>query len=172
MQTTALYESSKLYKDSSRKEYGGDVLKEGSAAPDFTLMGSDGKEHRLSDFRGREVVLYFYPRDDTPGCTIEAKEFNRSLSDIEKRGAIVIGVSSDGLESHQRFRKKYSLEFLLLSDPVSKVIKLYNAYGDKGIFGMGTLRKTFIIDKKGRISKIFERVRPLGHSGEVLSCLS
>ena len=148
------------------------MLTEGSEAPDFSLKGSDGKEHRLSDFKGKNVVLYFYPRDDTPGCTIEAKEFNKSLDDMERKGAVVIGVSKDTLESHEKFRKKYGLDFLLLSDPDSRVIKLYESYGDKGIFGMGTLRRTFIIGKDGKISKIFNKVRPLGHSGEVLSCIS
>lgn len=148
------------------------MLSEGSKAPDFSLMGSDGKEHRLSDFRGKKVILYFYPRDDTPGCTIEAKEFNNHLADLEMKGAMVIGVSKDGLESHEKFRKKYKLGFLLLSDPTSRVIKLYDSYGNRGIFGMGTLRKTFVISESGKISKIFDRVQPLGHSGEVLSCIS
>ncbi len=147
------------------------MLNEGSKAPDFSLKGSDGKEHGLSDFKGKDVILYFYPKDDTPGCTIEAKEFNKSLDEIEKKGAVVIGVSNDDLESHERFRKKYGLEFLLLSDPEFKVIKLYDSYGDKGVFGMGTLRRTFIIGKDGTISKIFNKVKPLGHSGEVLSCI-
>ncbi len=148
------------------------MLSVGSDAPDFSLIGSDGKEHRLSDFRGKKVVLYFYPRDDTPGCTIEAKEFNKHLSEIELKGAMVIGVSHDDIESHGKFKKKFGLEFLLLSDPTRRVIKLYDSYGDKGIFGMGTLRNTFIIDEKGKISKIFNKVSPAGHSGEVLSCLS
>lgn len=148
------------------------MLTEGSKAPDFSLMGSDGKEHKLSDFKGKNVVLYFYPKDDTPGCTIEAKGFNEHLADLEMKGAMVIGVSKDGLESHERFKRKYKLEFLLLSDPTSHVIKLYDSYGDKGVFGMGTLRKTFIIGKDGRILKIFNKVSPLGHSGEVLSCMS
>jgi peroxiredoxin Q/BCP len=147
------------------------MLIEGSVAPDFKLMGSDGKEHSLGEFKGKSIVLYFYPKDDTPGCTIEAKEFNTSLEDISKKDAVVIGVSNDSLESHDKFKSKYGLEFLLLSDPDSKVIKLYESYGDKGIFGMGTLRRTFIIDKEGTISKVFDKVRPLGHSGEVLSCL-
>jgi peroxiredoxin Q/BCP len=126
------------------------MLAEGSPAPDFTLKGSDGREHSLSEFRGRSVILYFYPKDDTPGCTIEAKEFNSSIGELEK---------------------KYSLKFLLLSDPESRVIKLYGAYGERGIFGPGTLRKTFVIDEKGKISKIFEKVAPRGHCSEVLSAL-
>jgi peroxiredoxin Q/BCP len=147
------------------------MLSEGSKAPDFTLQGSDGKSHSLSEFKGKNVILYFYPKDDTPGCTIEAKEFNRSIDAIEEKGAVVIGVSKDDIASHDKFKKKYGLEFLLLSDPDSRVIKLYESYGDRGIFGMGTLRRTFIIGKDGKISKIFNKVRPLGHSGEVLSCI-
>lgn len=148
------------------------MLSVGSKAPDFRLMGSDGKEHTLAEFRGKSVVLYFYPKDDTAGCTIEAKEFNKSMADLEKKGAVVIGVSKDDLASHEKFKNKYSLEFLLLSDPDSAVIKAYGSYGDKGVFGMGTLRKTFIIDGNGVITKIFDKVQPLGHSEQVLSCIS
>jgi peroxiredoxin Q/BCP len=148
------------------------MLSEGSKAPDFSLLGSDGKRHSLSEFKGKNVVLYFYPRDDTPGCTIEAKEFNKSLDEMEAKGAVVIGVSHDDLNSHEKFKEKYKLGFLLLSDPDLKVIKLYDSYGDKGIFGMGTLRRTFLIGRDGKITKIFNKVRPLGHSGEeVLSCM-
>lgn len=147
------------------------MLTEGSRAPDFSLPGSDGKAHSLSEFKGKNVVLYFYPKDDTPGCTLEAKAFSKSLADFESKGAVVIGVSHDSLESHEKFRKKHNLEILLLSDPEFKVVKLYESYGDKGIFGMGTLRRTFLIGKAGKISRIFNKVRPLGHSGEVLSCI-
>jgi peroxiredoxin Q/BCP len=148
------------------------MLNEGDKAPDFSLAGSDGKKHSLSEFLGKNVVLYFYPKDDTPGCTIEAKEFNKQIADFEDKNAVVIGVSKDGLESHDKFRKKYALDFLLLSDPDSGVIKAYDSYGDKGIFGWGTLRNTFIIGGDGIIKKIFKNVSPLGHSGEVISCIS
>jgi peroxiredoxin Q/BCP len=148
------------------------MLKEGDLAPDFRLTGSDGKEHTLSEFKGWNVILYFYPKDDTPGCTIEAKEFNKSMSDLEEKEAVVIGISHDDVESHSKFKKKYGLNFLLLSDPEFKVVKLYDSYGDKGVFGMGTLRRTFVIAKDGRISKIFNKVKPLGHAGEVSSCIS
>ena len=147
------------------------MLSEGSVAPDFSLKGSDGKEHKLSEFKGKRIILYFYPKDGTPGCTIEAKGFNTSLNEIEKRGAVVIGVSKDSVESHNEFKKKYELNFLLLSDPESKVIRMYDSYGDRGVFGMGTLRKTFVIGKDGKISKIFDKVNPLGHNGQVLSCI-
>lgn len=148
------------------------MISEGSKAPDFNLKGSDGKMHRLSDFKGKYVVLYFYPKDDTSGCTIEAKGFNAALGEFKKLGAEVIGVSKDDLDSHKKFCDKYSLSFLLLSDPGLEMIKSYDSYGDKGIFGMGTFRKTFVIDKKGTIIKIFGKVHPLGHDKEVLEILS
>lgn len=147
------------------------MVKEGEKAPDFRLMGSDGKEHTLGEFKGKYLVLYFYPRDDTPGCTTEAKEFNAALADFEKKGAKVVGVSKDSLESHGKFKKKYGLEFLLLSDPDSKTIKAYGSYGDRGIFGMGTLRNTFVIGKDGKVAKVFEKVSPKGHGTEVASCI-
>ena len=147
------------------------MVKEGTKAPAFKLKGSDGKEHSLSEFKGRYLVLYFYPKDDTPGCTIEAKGFNKKLDEIKKKGAEIVGVSKDDLKSHDKFCNKYGLEFLLLSDPDSKMIKEYDAYGDRGIFGMGTLRNTYIIDKKGKIAKVFEKVNPKGHEDEILEAL-
>ncbi|MGD0510949.1 MAG: peroxiredoxin [Candidatus Micrarchaeaceae archaeon] len=147
------------------------MVSEGSVAPDFNLKGSDGKLHRLSEFKGKSVVLYFYPRDDTPGCTIEAKGFNESLADLQKLGAVIIGVSNDDIDSHKKFCNKYSLNFLLLSDPESKTIKDYDAYGNKGVFGFGTLRKTYIIGKDGKIAKVFGKVQPLDHNKEVISAL-
>ncbi len=148
------------------------MIKEGDMAPDFRLMGSDGKEHALGEFNGRYLVLYFYPKDDTPGCTIEAKEFNSAIKEFEKKGAVIVGISKDEIESHERFRKKYALNFLLLSDPESKTIKAYGSYGDRGIFGMGTLRNTFLIGKDGKIVKVFEKVNPKGHWAEVSACIS
>jgi thioredoxin-dependent peroxiredoxin len=140
-------------------------------APDFKLMGSDGKEYSLKRFSGKYLVLYFYPRDDTPGCTTEAKGFTKDLDDIRKLGAEVVGVSNDDLAAHAKFCSKYGLRHLLLSDKGNEMIKSYGAYGDKGIFGWGTLRKTFIIDKKGKIIKIFEKVKPDGHEKEVAEFL-
>ncbi len=148
------------------------MVETNSKAPAFKLMGSDGKEHTLAEFKGKYLVLYFYPKDDTPGCTIEAKGFNKKLADIKKKGAVIVGVSKDDLKSHDKFCSKYGLEFLLLSDPESKVIKAYGAYGDRGIFGMGTLRNTYIIDKKGKIAKVFEKVNPKGHEDEILDALA
>ncbi|MEM3841344.1 MAG: peroxiredoxin [Candidatus Micrarchaeaceae archaeon] len=147
------------------------MIKEGSKAPDFELEGSDGKTHKLSDFSGRYLILYFYPKDLTPGCTIEANEFNKHRSEIEKLGAEIVGVSKDDLKSHAKFKDKCGLEFLLLSDPTSKVIKEYDSYGDRGIFGMGTLRNTVIIDGKGKVVKFYKKVNPKGHAAEVIEFL-
>ncbi|MCL4388048.1 peroxiredoxin [Candidatus Marsarchaeota archaeon] len=147
------------------------MLKEGDNAPDFSLDGSDGSKHALKEFNGKYLVLYFYPKDNTPGCTIEANEFNKKLSEIRKLGAEVVGVSKDDLTSHDKFKKKYDLEFLLLSDPSSEMIKSYGAYGNRGIFGMGTLRNTYIIDRNGKIAKIYEKVSPKGHASEVIEFL-
>ena len=147
------------------------MIKEGSAAPDFSLEGSDGKRHSLREFKGKYVVLYFYPKDNTPGCKIEANEFNRNLSRIRELGAEVVGVSKDDLKSHGKFKEKYDLKFLLLSDPESEVIKAYDAYGDRGIFGMGTLRNTYVIDRAGKLAKTYEKVSPKGHASEVIEFL-
>jgi peroxiredoxin Q/BCP len=147
------------------------MVAEGSKAADFLLEGSDGKKHKLAEFRGRYLVLYFYPKDDTPGCTKEACSFNENIKKIKDLGAEIVGVSKDDLKSHEKFRSKYGLEFLLLSDPESKAIKEYGAFGDRGIFGKGTLRKTFVIDKEGKIAKIFEKVNPSEHSDEIIEFL-
>ncbi len=144
------------------------MIVSGSKAPDFSLDGSDGKRHNLKEFAGSYLVLYFYPRDGTPGCTIEAKGFNSRISDLKKLGVQVVGVSSDDYNSHCKFTSKYGLKFLLLSDPGHSVIKKYDAYGSRGIFGMGTLRKTYIIDAKGRIVKVYPKVSPAGHEEEII----
>lgn len=147
------------------------MLKEGDGAPDFELDGSDGAKHRLKEFSGKYLVLYFYPKDNTPGCTIEANEFNKKLEDIRKLGAEVVGVSKDDLKSHDKFKDKYGLKFLLLSDTGSEMIKKYGAYGDRGIFGIGTLRNTYVIGKDGKVAKIYEKVKPKGHADEVIEFL-
>ncbi|MCW6160291.1 MAG: peroxiredoxin [Candidatus Micrarchaeales archaeon] len=146
------------------------MLREESKAPDFKLVGDDGKTHTLADFRDTTLVLYFYPKDDTPGCTIEARDFSKLLPQIKKAGADVVGVSKDGFDSHCKFRDKYKLKVLLLSDPTGKTIKSYGAYGDRGIFGKGTLRKTFVI-RKGKIVKDFGKVSAIGHAAAVLEYL-
>ncbi|MGC8586834.1 MAG: peroxiredoxin [Candidatus Micrarchaeia archaeon] len=147
------------------------MVEEGDKAPDFRLRGSDGKLHTLKDFKGKYLILYFYPKDNTPGCTLEANEFNKNLDDIRKFGAEIVGISKDDLNSHDKFRDKYKLHFLLLADPESKVIKSYDAYGNRGVFGMGTLRNTYIIDGEGTVVKVFKKVNPKGHANEVMNFL-
>ncbi len=147
---------------------GHDVLAVNSKAPNFELQGSDGKKHKLKEFEGKYLVLYFYPKDDTAGCTIEAKGFNSKLAEIEKLGAKVVGVSADDFESHCKFISKYGLNFLLLSDTSTNMLKEYDAYGNKGVFGWGVFRKTYIIDKNGTILKIFPKVSPDGHENEII----
>ena len=150
-------------------------LEEGSPAPDFTLSADDGKTYSLSQFKGKkEVVLYFYPKDDTPGCTKEACSFRDSSSDFAKKGAQVLGVSNDDLESHSKFRTKYSLNFPLLSDPDHKVSETYGVYKLKNMYGKthwGIERSTFIIGKDGKIKKAYRRVQVDGHSQDILGNL-
>ncbi|MCL5442270.1 MAG: peroxiredoxin [Candidatus Marsarchaeota archaeon] len=143
---------------------------ENDNAADFNLDGSDGKRHSLSEFNGKYLVLYFYPKDNTPGCTIEAKEFNKHLQELKSLNAAVVGVSKDDLKSHGKFVEKCDLKFLLLSDPNSEVIKAYGAYGDRGIFGVGTLRNTYLI-KDGKVLKVFTKVKPNGHAEEVIDAI-
>ena len=150
------------------------MLQEGTAAPDFTLEVSGGGTESLSDYRGQTVVLYFYPKDDTPGCTTEACNFRDDYSEIMAAGAVVLGVSPDSVKSHDKFKLKYELPFPLLSDPDHQVAELYGAWGEKKMFGrtyMGILRSTFVIDEQGIIVKVFPKVRPKVHSEEVLGVL-
>ena len=149
-------------------------LKEGDLAPDFTLQSTEGKEISLKAFRGKQVVLYFYPKDDTPGCTREACDFRDNLARVRAKGAVVFGISHDSLESHGRFKEKYDLPFTLLSDPEKKVTEAYGVYKQKSLYGklfMGIERATFVIDKSGRIKKIFPKVKVEGHVEEVLQAL-
>jgi len=148
--------------------------KEGDPAPDFRLPADDGKTYALKDLRGRKVVLYFYPKDDTPGCTKEACSFRDNLSRVQSKGAVVFGVSKDDLASHAKFREKYSLSFPLLSDPEGKVLNAYGVWKEKNLYGktfMGIERTTFVIDERGRIQKVFARVKVDGHVDEVLAAL-
>lgn len=150
-------------------------LNEGNLAPDFKLPSSNGKSVALSDFRGRSVVLYFYPQDDTPGCTKEACSFRDNLPRFEKFDAVILGVSKDSLDSHEKFIKKYGLNFTLLSDEDLKAHKLYDTWKEKNMYGRkywGTERSTFVIDRNGIISKIFRKVKVDGHEKEVLLALS
>ncbi len=150
------------------------MLKEGDRAPGFTLIDDQGREVRLEDLRGRWVVLYFYPKDDTPGCTTEACGFRDVYGEIRALGAEILGVSPDPIERHQRFKSKYNLPFPLLSDPDHRVAEAYGAWGTKKSFGKeveGILRSTFLIDPEGRIARIWRRVRPKGHNEQVLEAL-
>ncbi|MEX2142986.1 MAG: thioredoxin-dependent thiol peroxidase [Anaerolineales bacterium] len=143
-------------------------------APDFTLPDESGKLHKLSDYRGKTVVLYFYPADDTPGCTKEACNFRDNHSKYQAAGAVILGVSPDDETSHQKFKKKYSLPFPLLADKGHKVCELFGVWAEKSMFGkhyMGVVRSTFIIAPDGRIAKSFEKVRVAEHSQEVLASL-
>ncbi|MDE1846082.1 MAG: thioredoxin-dependent thiol peroxidase [Candidatus Micrarchaeota archaeon] len=150
------------------------VLSEGTLAPDFKLAGTDNRPHSLKEYRGKKVVLYFYPKDDTPGCTKEACAFRDSLSQIKKTDTEVLGVSRDGVESHEKFASKYNLNFMLLADTEEKVCKAYGVIGKKNLYGVisiGLIRSTFIIDKKGKIAKVFSPVRVDGHKDKVLEAL-
>jgi len=149
-------------------------MKEGEMAPDFSLQDQDGKVHKLSEYRGKRVVLYFYPKDDTPGCTKEACAFRDDIGTFLKKGAVVLGVSKDSAASHQKFRAKYSLPFALLSDSDAAVQKLYGVWQPKKFLGrefLGTVRSTFLIDAKGRIAKAWSPVTVDGHSVEILAAL-
>lgn len=151
-----------------------DELKEGDVAPDFELPATGGGKVKLSALRGKSVVLYFYPADDTPGCTKEACSFRDNLPKFGKMDAVVLGVSSDSLDSHKKFADKYSLNFTLLSDEDKKVHGLYGTWKEKNMYGKtywGTERSTFVIDAQGRIKKIFRRVKVDGHDAEVLQAL-
>jgi peroxiredoxin Q/BCP len=150
------------------------MLKEGMKAPDFALTADDGSTVKLSALRGKQVVLYFYPKDDTPGCTVEACSFRDNLSMLASKGAVVLGISPQDTASKTKFKEKYSLTFPLLADLDHAVAEAYGAWGLKTNYGkeyMGILRTTFVIDAKGVIKKVFEKVKPEGHALEVLQVL-
>ncbi len=149
-------------------------LAEGSVAPDFCLPDQDGQEVCLSEYRGKWVVLYFYPKDNTRGCTQEAKDFTDLIGDFEKLGAVVLGVSPDSVRSHKRFQERHGLKVRLLSDPEKEVIRKYGAWGKKKMAGreyFGVIRSTFLIDPQGRVRKVWPKVRVKGHAEEVLNVL-
>jgi thioredoxin-dependent peroxiredoxin len=150
------------------------MLKAGDKAPPFALPSNEGRTVRLGDLRGKPVVLYFYPKDDTPGCTKEACSFRDAWSEIQETGAVVLGVSPDDAASHEKFRAKYRLPFPLLSDPDHAVADAYGAWGEKSMYGRkyeGILRTTFLIDGTGVVRRVFEKVRPDGHADEVLAAV-
>jgi thioredoxin-dependent peroxiredoxin len=151
------------------------MLKEGEKAPAFKLPSVEGGDVGLKDFAGKTVVLYFYPKDDTPGCTREACAFRDSQAALKKAGAVVLGVSPDSVESHQKFRAKYKLNFPLLADADKSVSKKYGAYGEKMMYGKkvtGMIRSTFVIDGGGIVRKVFPRVKVDGHADKVLEVVS
>ena len=150
------------------------MLDIGSAAPDFTLSDKDGRPVSLSDFRGKRVVLYFYPKDNTPGCTRQACAFAAAYRGFEEKGVAVIGVSRDSAASHRKFAEKYSLPFVILSDPDLEAIKAYGVWQEKKLYGkttMGVVRTTFIISPDGVIEEIMKKVKPDTNAAEILEAL-
>lgn len=150
------------------------MLEEGKKAPAFSLFNQDGNKVSLKDISGKKIVLYFYPKDDTSGCTKEACSFRDAFPKFKKSDAIILGVSPDSVKSHKKFAEKYDLNFDLLADEDKKVVQLYNVWKEKSMYGkkyMGVERTTFIIDEKGKIKKIFSKVRVDGHEKEVLEAL-
>lgn len=150
------------------------MIEEGQKAPDFKLPGDDGAVHSLKDHKGSPVVVYFYPRDATPGCTTEACDFRDNMARIKKAGAVVYGVSKDSVKSHEKFKAKHDLNFVLLSDEDLVMHQAYGAWGEKVLYGkksMGTIRSTFLIDGSGKVAKVWPKVKVAGHVDEVLAAL-
>lgn len=150
------------------------MVEVGKKAPAFTLPADDGEKISLSNLKGKKIVLYFYPKDDTSGCTKEACDFQDNLKSIRRKDAVVLGVSADSIQSHQKFRKKYDLTFPLLSDESREVIEAYGVWKEKSMYGrkfMGIERTTFVIDSEGKISRIFSKVKVQGHVDEVIHAL-
>ncbi len=151
------------------------MVEVGKKAPDFTLPDFEGNKHKLSDYRGKPVVLYFYPKDNTPGCTKEACSFRDNYSAYKKAGVTVLGVSVDDEKSHEKFANKFELPFTLLSDKEKKVVEKYDVWVEKNMYGkkyMGTARKTFVLDEEGKIVHIFNKVNTATHANDVLDILS
>lgn len=152
-----------------------DWVEEGVRAPAFTLTSDTGDKVRLSELKGSPVVLYFYPRDNTPGCTREACAFRDRSKELKKLGAVVLGVSPDSVESHEKFRDKFTLNFPLLADPDHKVAEKYGAWREKNLYGkksMGIQRSTFLIDASGKVAKVWKRVKVDGHDQQVIDALA
>jgi thioredoxin-dependent peroxiredoxin len=150
------------------------MVEEGKPAPDFELASDTGKPVKLSSFRGKPVVLYFYPKDDTPGCTTQACGIRDAYADFRDRGAVVLGVSPDDEVSHVKFKEKYSLPFTLLADPGHSVAERYGVWKERNLYGkksMGIERSTFVIDADGQVAKVMRRVKPDTHAADVLAAL-
>lgn len=150
------------------------MLETGMKAPDFTLQDKDGRSVSLSDFAGKKVVLYFYPKDNTPGCTRQAQAFGAAYEQLKSKNVEVIGISKDSIASHQKFAEKYELPFLLLSDPELSAIQAYGVWQEKKMYGktsMGVVRTSFLIDEQGKIEKIMPKVKPDTNAQEILSYL-
>lgn len=151
------------------------MLKEGDKAPEFTTTDDEGNKVSLKDFRGKKVVLYFYPKDNTSGCTKEACDFRDNLGRIKRKDAVVLGVSPEGEKSHTKFKTKFDLTFPLLVDEDKTLVNLYGVWKEKSLYGrkyMGVERTTFLIDEKGKIAKIFPKVKVAGHVDEVILALN
>ncbi|MBE6403253.1 MAG: thioredoxin-dependent thiol peroxidase [Lentisphaerae bacterium] len=151
------------------------MLKVADAAPDFTLPDADNNMVSLRDFRGKKAVLYFYPKDNTPGCTRQACAFAENFAEFRERDIAVIGISKDSVESHRKFAEKYNLPFILLSDPTLEVLKAYGVWQEKKLYGkvsMGVVRTTFIIDENGMIEKVMPKVKPDTNATEILDALN
>lgn len=150
------------------------MTSEGQAAPDFDLPDDQGKSFKLSKLKGKPIVIYFYPKDDTSGCTRQAKDFTALANDFSKAGALVVGISPDGVESHAKFRKKHDLGIRLVADVDRKAVEAYGVWVEKSMYGrkyMGVERSTFLIDKKGKIAKAWRKVKVPGHAEEVLAAV-
>jgi peroxiredoxin Q/BCP len=151
------------------------MITEGDQEPKFELNDADGKQVKSSDFKGKKHVIYFYPRDFTPGCTVEADEFSKEYKKFQKHGIEIIGISKDDVESHKKFVDKMNIPYVLLSDPEAEVCKKFGVWGKKQFMGkeyMGIQRSTFLVDEKGKIFKVFPAVKPKGHADEVFQILT
>jgi peroxiredoxin Q/BCP len=148
------------------------MLQVGELVPDFTLVDQDEKSHTLSQYHGKKVVLYFYPKDMTPGCTVQAEGMRDSMNDLEAKGIVVLGVSVDDVKSHKKFVEKHNLNFPLLADTEKTVVQAYGVWKEKSMFGkkyMGIQRDTFLIDEEGKLIQHFEKVNPLKHASQILA---
>ncbi|MDF1615833.1 thioredoxin-dependent thiol peroxidase [Petrocella sp. FN5] len=151
------------------------MLEIGIKAPDFKLLNQDGREVSLSDYRGKKVILYFYPKDDTPGCTSQACGFTQLYPDFKEKGAEIIGISKDSVKSHRKFADKYNLTFTLLADTETKVVEVYDVWKEKSMYGkkyMGVVRTTYLIDEEGMIIKVYDQVNAAKNPEEMLENLS